>query len=72
MNIVQRQLGLIPSIVTKEAKGEYIQALIDSREQENSKIIQDVMLAQHIANLEYRILQYQQSTNDTVNNNVIL
>lgn len=30
MNIVQRQLGLIPSIVTKEAKGEYIQALIDS------------------------------------------
>ena len=68
MNIVQRQLGLIPSIVTKEAKGEYIQALIDSREQENSTIIQDVMLAQHIANLERRILQYQQSTNDTVNN----
>lgn len=26
------------------------------------------MLAQHIANLESRILQYQQSTNDTVNN----
>ena len=68
MNIVQRQLGLIPSIVTKEAKSEYIQALIDSREQENSTIIQDVMLAQHIANLENRILQYQQSTNDTVNN----
>lgn len=67
MNIVQRQLGLIPSIVTKEAKSEYIQALIDSREQEDSTIIQDVMLAQHIANLESRILQYQQSMNDTVN-----
>ena len=67
MNIVQRQLGLIPSIVTKEAKGEYIQALIDSREQEDSTIIQDVMLAQHIANLENRILQYQQSINETVN-----
>ena len=66
MNIVQRQLGLIPSIVTKEAKGEYIQALIDSREQEDSTIIQNVMLAQHIANLEYRILQYQQSMDDTV------
>ena len=61
MNIVQQQLGLIPSIVTKEAKGEYIQALMDSREQEDSTIIQDVMLAQHIANLESRILQYQQS-----------
>ena len=66
MNIVQRQLGLIPSIVTKEAKGEYIQALIDSREQEDSTIIQDVMLAQHTANLESKILQYQQSIDDTV------
>ena len=67
MNIIQRQLGLIPSIVTKDAKGEYIQALIDSREQKDSTIIQDVMLAQHITNLESRILQYQQSINDTVN-----
>lgn len=68
MNIIQRQLGFIPSIVTKEGKGEYIQTLIDSREQEDSTIIQDVMLAQHITNLESRILQYQQSINDTVNN----
>ena len=67
MNIVQRQLGLIPSIVTKEYKGEYIQALIDSREQEDSTIIQDVMLAQHIANLESRILQYQRTIDETIN-----
>ena len=65
MNIVQRQLGLIPSIVTKDAKGEYIQALIDSREQEDSTIVQDVMLTQHTTNLENRILQYQQSMDDT-------
>ncbi len=69
MNMVQRQLGLIPSIVTKETKGEYIQALIDSREKEDSTIVQDVMMAQHIANLESRILQYQQSMGDTVNGN---
>ena len=61
MNIVQWQLGLIPSIVTKESKHEYIQALIDSREMDDSTIIQDVMMAQHIANLEYRISQYRQS-----------
>lgn len=64
---VQRQLGLVPSIVTKESKGEYIQALIDSRESEDCTIIQDVMMAQHIANLEGRVLQYQKSTGDTVN-----
>lgn len=70
MNIVQRQLGLIPSIVVKETKGEYIQALIDSRESKNSVIIQDVMMAQHIDNLENRILQYQRTTGDTVNDTV--
>ena len=32
----------------------------------DSTIIQDVMLSQHITNLESRILQYQQSINDTV------
>lgn len=72
MNMVQKQLGLIPSIVTKEKKGEYIQALIDSREKTDSTIIQEVMMAQHIANLEYRILQYQDTTNDTVNDTVKL
>lgn len=61
MNMIQRQLGLIPSIVTKDEKGEYIQALTDSREKEDSTVIQDVMMAQHIANLENRLTQYQQS-----------
>lgn len=65
MNMIQRQLGLIPSIVTKEDKGEYIQSLVDSRENEDSTIAQDVMLRHHIANLNRRILQYQE--NDTVN-----
>ena len=55
------------TLKANDAKGEYIQALIDSREQEDSTIIQNVMLAQHITNLESRILQYQQSVNDTVN-----
>ncbi len=70
MNMVQRQLGLIPSIVTKETKGEYIQALIDSRENEDSTIIQNVMMSQHIANLKSRILQYQKAVNDTASDTV--
>jgi len=65
MNMIQRQLGLVPSIVTKEDKGEYIQSLVDSRENEDSSIAQDVMLRHHIANLNHRVLQYQ--GNDTVN-----
>lgn len=68
MNIVQRQLGLIPSIVSKENKGAYIQALIDSREAEDIAITEDVMMLQHIENLKVRILQYQKSLSDTVNN----
>ena len=65
MNMIQRQLGLVPSIVRKEDKGEYIQSLVDSRENDDSTIAQDVMLRQHIANLNRRVVQYQE--NDTVN-----
>lgn len=64
MNMIQRQLGLIPSIVRKEDKGEYIQSLVDSRENDDSTIAQDVMLSHHIANLNRRVMQYQE--NDTV------
>lgn len=68
MNIIQRQLGLVPSIVTKDDKGEYIQSLVDSREDEDSTIAQDLMLRHHIGNLKKRTLQYQQdeTQNDTV------
>ena len=65
MNMIQRQLGLVPSIVRKEDKGEYIQSLVDSREVEDSSITQDVMLRHHIANLNRLVLQYH--GNDTVN-----
>lgn len=65
MNMIQRQLGLVPSIVRKEDKGEYIQSLVDSRENDGSTIAQDMMLRHHIANLNSRVLQYQ--GNDTVN-----
>ncbi len=60
MNMIQRQLGLVPSIVRKEDKGEYIQSLVDSRENEDSTITQDTMLRHHIANLNRRVLQYKE------------
>lgn len=61
MNMIQRQLGLIPSIVRREDKGEYIQSLVDSRENDDSTIAQDVMLRHHIANLNRRVSQYQEN-----------
>ena len=73
MNMIQRQLGLVPSIVRKEDKGEYIQSLVDSRENDNSTIAQDMMLRHHISNLKRRVLQYQEGDgliNDNVGVNV--
>ena len=75
MNMIQRQLGLVPSIVRKDDKGEYIQSLVDSRENDDSTIAQDMMLRHHIANLNRRALQYQENDivnpqSDTVNDTV--
>lgn len=61
MNIVQRQLGLVPSIITQDSKAEYIQALIDSREQDDSSIFQNLMMSHHTANLAKRLLEFQRS-----------
>lgn len=68
MNMIQRQLGLIPSIVRKEDKGEYIQSLVDSRDNDDSTIAQDVMLHHHIANLNRRVLQFQENDGVNINN----
>lgn len=59
MNMIQRQLGLVPSIVRKEDKGEYIQSLVDSRENEDSTTVQNMMLHTQIVNLNRRASQYQ-------------
>lgn len=61
MNMIQRQLGLVPSIDRKEDKGEYIQSLVDSRGNEDSTIAQDTMLRHHIANLSRRVSEYKES-----------
>lgn len=69
MNMIQRQLGLVPSIVRKEDKVEYIQSLVDSRENGDSTIAQDMLLRLHIANLNRLVLQYQEG-DGLINDNV--
>jgi len=71
MNMIQRQLGIVPSIVRKEDKAEYIQSLVDSRENEDSTIVQDVLLRHHIVNLNRRVLQYQANDTATAQNDTV-
>lgn len=45
MNLLQMEYDVLPTKVLKEDKGEYIQALIDTREQENIQIFVDLIIA---------------------------
>ncbi|MDL2304188.1 Fic family protein [Bacteroides sp. OttesenSCG-928-D19] len=61
MNHLQFELGIIPSKVEKENKADYIQALIDAREQESLEPFREFMLAEHIRNLRKEIDIYKKS-----------
>ena len=62
MNMIQYQLGLIPSLVRKEDREEYIRSLADSREKDDSTISQNKMLHFHIENLNHQISLYKGKT----------
>lgn len=51
MNMLQWEFGLIPVKVFKEQKAEYIQALNDTRDQQDESIFPNVMLRMHNTNL---------------------
>lgn len=61
MNLLQMEYDVLPTKVLKEDKGEYIQALIDTREQENIQIFVDCMTELHCAHLRHDIEQYERS-----------
>ena len=55
MNMLQWEFGLIPVKVLKEQKAEYIQALNDTRDQQDESIFSNVMMRLHNANLQAEI-----------------
>lgn len=61
MNLLQMEYDVLPTKVLKEDKGEYIQALIDSREKEDTGIFIDCMAELHCSHLRHDIEQYIQS-----------
>ena len=67
MNMIQYEFGVIPSIVKKENRLEYIQSLAESQETEESKTFIDFMMNHHIENLVQQIAEYKHSVeNDNV------
>ena len=58
MNLLQMEFDVLPTKVLKEDKAEYIQALIDTREQEDINIFLDCMARLHCQHLKSDINQY--------------
>lgn len=66
MNQLQFEFGLVPTRINKEDKAEYIQALIDSRERQNTEPFRSFMLREHIKNLQVEIDNFKRSQANVV------
>lgn len=64
MNLLQMEFGVLPTKVLKEDKAEYIQALIDTREEKNIEIFIDCMAELHNRHLQHDIDQYLSSVSE--------
>ena len=63
MNHLQYEFGLVPVKIVKEDKAEYIQALVDSREQESLEPFREFMMEEHVRNICKEIEEYKKSQN---------
>ncbi len=61
MNMIQYEAGIIPSIVKKESRAEYIQSLAESQEKNDSAQFIDFMFNHHKENLKQQIEDYKKS-----------
>lgn len=64
MNHLQYEFGLMPVKIVKEDKAEYIQALVDSREQDSLEPFREFMMEEHIRNISKEIEAYKKSQED--------
>jgi Fic family protein len=64
MNLLQMEYDVLPTKVLKEDKAEYIQALIDTRENEDINIFIDCMTRLHCQHLKTDIDHYIESTSE--------
>lgn len=61
MNLLQMEFGVLPMKVTKEEKGEYIQALIDTRDKEDISIFLSTMTHLQEQHLREEIIAFVDS-----------
>lgn len=66
MNLIQMEFGVLPTKVLKQDKAIYIQALIDTREQEDISPFIHCMHRLHCEHLQYDIDQYLSSVGEKV------
>ena len=64
MNMIQYEFGVVPSIVKKEKRKQYISSLEQSEEAEDSKTFKTFMLQHHCNNLLKQIEEYKHSMDD--------
>lgn len=64
MNMIQYEYAVVPSIVKKEKRKQYISSLEQSEEAENSKKFKTFMLQHHCDNLLKQIEEYKHSIGD--------
>lgn len=64
MNMIQYEFGVVPSIVKKEKRKQYITALERSEEENCSDKFKDFMLNHHCDNLAKQIVEYGKSMED--------
>ena len=64
MNMIQYEFGVVPSIVKKEKRKQYISSLEQSEEAEDSKKFKTFMLEHHCDNLLKQIEEYKHSMDD--------
>lgn len=64
MNMIQYEFGVVPSIVKKEKRKQYISSLEQSEEAEDSKNFKTFMLQHHCDNLLKQIEEYKHSMDD--------
>ena len=64
MNMIQYEFGVVPSIVKKESRKQYITSLEQSEEEERSDKFRAFMLKHHSENLIEQIAEYRKSTGE--------
>lgn len=66
MNLLQMEYGVLPTKVLKQDKADYIQALIDTRENDDISIFLDCMTSLHCRHIQNDIDNYRDSVGDNI------